>query len=116
MPKRDPYHHARPIQPRSVPADLDWSDVERDAQRGLEEIEEAQRVEELDLPYTSLDRASEALDVALRDVQDDSGLSEETIYWDILLSVAADCDEETARELCRTNLGMLPDSLTWYGQ
>lgn len=62
--------------------------------------------------FTTLDQALEAFDVALKDVADDFGdeCSDEYAF-DVAIGLAYDCTPAVARELCRTQLGFIPDAL-----
>jgi hypothetical protein len=58
---------------------------------------------------TDFDVAITAFEAAMKDVAGDNLDAEPDDYaWDICVSVALQCDAETARELCRTQLGAIP--------
>jgi len=62
--------------------------------------------------YTDFDAAMAAFDAGMRDVAGDNPEMEGDEYaWDICVSVALDCDADTARELCRTQLGAVPQEV-----
>lgn len=86
--------------------DLDWSNVVADgeaADGGVELYE-----------YHTLAEAMEGLEIARKDVlSDNPGLSGDDVMYDLVSSVAQDSDAEVGRELCRTQLGFVPDSLRW---
>lgn len=61
---------------------------------------------------TNIDAAEDAFNAAECDVLADMGDMEgETPWHDIVVSVAFDCDDATALELCRTKLGHVPHEL-----
>jgi hypothetical protein len=56
--------------------------------------------------------AIEEFEFSLADVAaDNPGASPDDYAWDICVSVALRCDEDTARELCRTQLGAIPQDV-----
>lgn len=64
--------------------------------------------------FTTLDQAMEAFDVAMKDVMEDTGVEDgDDIACDIALSIAHDCTPHVARELCRVELGFIPDALSF---
>jgi hypothetical protein len=87
--------------------DLDWSDVVADGERAAYSTNDSGT-------HKTLDAAISAMDVFIEDViGDNPGLSADDVAYDAVLSVAFDCEEEIGRELCRTQLGFVPDSLRW---
>jgi hypothetical protein len=60
---------------------------------------------------TSIDAAMDAFDAAEHDMQMDFGEDVEIEYKDIVLAVAWDMNDDTARELCRIKLGWVPYEL-----
>lgn len=60
---------------------------------------------------TNIDAAMAVFDDAEHDMQMDLGEDVEIEYKDIVLAVAWDMDDDTARELCRIKLGWIPYEL-----
>jgi hypothetical protein len=62
--------------------------------------------------YKTLDEAIVAFDLAMADVANDMGgeATDDNAY-DLVVSITYVCEPEVARELCRTQLGFIPDSL-----
>lgn len=61
---------------------------------------------------TDFDDATTAFEAAMKDVAGDNPNAEPDDYaWDTCVSVALRCDAETARELCRTQLGAIPQDV-----
>lgn len=58
---------------------------------------------------TNFEAAEDAFDAAERDVVANTG--EEPEWHDLVVAVAWECDDATARELCRRKLGYVPRDL-----
>lgn len=59
--------------------------------------------------HETLDAAIAAFDLAMADVVGDMGGDADGYAYDLVISVAYDCTPEIAKELCRTQLGFVPD-------
>lgn len=55
--------------------------------------------------FTNIEDAQHEFQVSLQEAAEDSGMHPDQIASDILFSTAMNCDEATARELCRRELG-----------
>lgn len=63
--------------------------------------------------HKTIEEASAALEVAIADVANDNGgeASDDNVY-DLVCSIAAyDCTPEVGRELCKTELGWVPEGI-----
>ena len=61
---------------------------------------------------TDLEKAVEEFENAMTDAKvDNPEMFSDEYAWDICVSVALQCDEATARELCRTQLGAVPQEV-----
>jgi hypothetical protein len=59
--------------------------------------------------YTDFDAAMAAFETAMSDVEGDNPEAAPDDYAaDMCAMIALQCDQETARELCRTQLGFVP--------
>jgi len=64
---------------------------------------------------TDFDAAQQAFQDSMSDVAGDNPEMESDDYAaDIVVSVAMRCDQETARELCRCELGYVPQEVLRY--
>lgn len=87
--------------------DLDWGNYAADGEAASDGPEGK---------FTTLDQAMEAFAVAMKDVLDDNpdgAVDADNYAFDIIKGIAQDCEEKIGRELCRTQLGFVPDSLRW---
>lgn len=61
---------------------------------------------------TDYDEAYRELEAAVRDtIADNPEVSEDDVWHDMVASIALMCDDATALELCRTQLGSVPFDL-----
>jgi succinate dehydrogenase/fumarate reductase flavoprotein subunit len=60
---------------------------------------------------TNIDDAQHEMAAATEDAVADSGCDPDEIAYDMVVAVAWNCDDDTARELCRRELGDIPFDL-----
>lgn len=64
------------------------------------------------IDQAALDKAKKDLEIGIQEtLADNPEMSEDDIWYDLVVAFAWDLDDDTAREFCRTQIGSIPHDL-----